>query len=66
VELTGSTALGRVLMPGPVLHLKDYDGPVYDGVPAIGQHTAEVLEQLLHLGTEELAVLVEAGTARLG
>jgi crotonobetainyl-CoA:carnitine CoA-transferase CaiB-like acyl-CoA transferase len=66
VELTGSTALGRVLMPGPVLHLKDYDGPVYDGVPAIGQHTAEVLEQLLHLGAEELAVLVEAGTARLG
>ena len=33
VELTGSEALGRVLTPGPVLHVKDYAGPTYDGVP---------------------------------
>jgi crotonobetainyl-CoA:carnitine CoA-transferase CaiB-like acyl-CoA transferase len=66
VELTGSAALGRVLMPGPVLHLKDYDGPGYDGVPAIGEHTAEVLAQLLHLEAEELTALAEAGTARMG
>jgi hypothetical protein len=25
--------------PGPVLHLGSYAGPVYDGVPAIGEHT---------------------------
>jgi hypothetical protein len=43
VELAG-TVFGQALMPGPILHVKDYDGPVYDGVPTIGQHTREVLE----------------------
>ena len=47
VELTGSEALGRVLTPGPVLHVKDYAGPTYDGVPTIGEHTDEVLRELL-------------------
>jgi crotonobetainyl-CoA:carnitine CoA-transferase CaiB-like acyl-CoA transferase len=47
VELTGSEALGRVLMPGPILHLDEYAGPVYDGVPLVGQHTDEVLAELL-------------------
>ena len=49
VELTGVEALGRVLMPGPVLHFDGYAGPVYDGVPAIGEHTDEVLTDLLSL-----------------
>ena len=47
VELTGSQALGRVLTPGPVLHLDGYAGPRYEGVPAVGQHTDEVLAELL-------------------
>jgi len=47
VELTGSEALGRVLTPGPVLHLEGYGGPGYHGVPAIGEHTDEVLAELL-------------------
>ncbi len=47
VEITGSQALGRVLTPGPVLHLASYAGPAYDGVPAIGEHTDEVLAELL-------------------
>lgn len=47
VEITGSEALGRVLTPGPVLHVKGYAGPGYDGVPAIGEHTDEVLAELL-------------------
>ena len=47
VEITGSEALGKVLTPGPVLHVAGYDGPTYDGVPAIGQHTVEVLRELL-------------------
>ncbi|WP_285314334.1 CoA transferase [Pseudarthrobacter sp. fls2-241-R2A-168] len=46
VEFTGS-ALGRVLMPGPVLHMNGYDGPGYHGVPAVGEHTDEVLAELL-------------------
>jgi crotonobetainyl-CoA:carnitine CoA-transferase CaiB-like acyl-CoA transferase len=47
VAITGSEVLGKVLTPGPVLHLSGYDGPTYDGVPAIGEHTEEVLGQLL-------------------
>lgn len=47
VEITGSEALGRVLTPGPVLHVKGYAGPGYHGVPAIGEHTDEVLADLL-------------------
>jgi crotonobetainyl-CoA:carnitine CoA-transferase CaiB-like acyl-CoA transferase len=64
VELKGSEALGRVLMPGPVLHVKGYDGPQYDGVPGIGEHTTEVLSALLSLSTDELAGLTAAGTIR--
>jgi len=47
VELTGSEALGRVLTPGPVLHIEGYAGPRYDGVPKVGEHTEEVLGELL-------------------
>lgn len=64
VELKGSEALGRVLMPGPVLHVKGYDGPAYDGVPTIGEHTTEVLSGLLSLSEDELATLTAHGTIR--
>ncbi|MEU8802960.1 CoA transferase [Spirillospora sp. NPDC048819] len=47
VELTGSDVLGRVLMPGPVLHLSRWDGPRYEGVPSVGEHTDQVLAELL-------------------
>ena len=60
VELAG-TVLGDVVMPGPVLHLKDYAGPVYDGVPAVGQHTEEVLAGELGLAADRLAELAAAG-----
>jgi crotonobetainyl-CoA:carnitine CoA-transferase CaiB-like acyl-CoA transferase len=61
VELTGSEVLGRVLMPGPVLHLRSYDGPVYDGVPAIGQHTRSVLTELAEVDAAEIDALAAAG-----
>lgn len=51
--------LGEVLMPGPVLHLGGYDGPTYDGVPTIGQHTHEVLGGLLGLSDERLLELAD-------
>jgi len=56
VELAG-TALGPVLVPGPVVHLDSYPGPLYEGVPAIGEHTAPALTELLGLTREELAEL---------
>ena len=57
VELTGSEALGRVLTPGPVLHVKDYAGPTYDGVPKVGEHTEPGLTGLLGLSADELHAL---------
>ncbi|RFU19145.1 CaiB/BaiF CoA transferase family protein [Geodermatophilus marinus] len=56
VELAG-TALGKVLVPGPVLHMGGYDGPVYDGVPAVGEHTGAVLSDLLQLSPDEFGAL---------
>ncbi len=56
VELAG-TALGKVLVPGPVLHMGSYAGPVYDGVPAIGEHTESALTGLLGLAPDEIARL---------
>ncbi|MFF5991720.1 CaiB/BaiF CoA transferase family protein [Prauserella flavalba] len=61
VGITGEHGLGSVLMPGPVLHLASYDGPGYDGVPTVGQHTREVLGGRLGLGEGELAVLGAEG-----
>ena len=66
VELSGSEALGRVLMPGPVVHLREYDGPGYDGVPNVGQHTDEVLTQLLGLDDSALEKLATAGVIGRG
>jgi crotonobetainyl-CoA:carnitine CoA-transferase CaiB-like acyl-CoA transferase len=66
VELTGVEALGRVLMPGPVLHLEGEAPPVYDGVPSIGEHTDEVLSDLLSLTGADISALAEAGTIRSG
>ena len=59
VELAG-TALGNVLMPGPVLHMGSYPGPVYDGIPEIGEHTVPALGDLLGLTPAEVGVLGRA------
>jgi crotonobetainyl-CoA:carnitine CoA-transferase CaiB-like acyl-CoA transferase len=50
-------AFGTVLMPGPVLHLRGYAGPRYDAVPAIGEHTHEVLAEMLDLTADQLDAL---------
>lgn len=56
-----NTMLGPAMMPGPVLHMKGYRGPTYDGVPAIGQHTREVLADEQGMPLVELAKLAAAG-----
>jgi len=66
VELTGSEALGRVLVPGPVLHVDGYRVEQYEGVPAIGEHTREVLTDRLSLSDDDLAGLAASGTVRVG
>src|ERR1700722_6611979 len=59
-ELTGNQILGGVLMPGPVLHLRGYDGPGYHGVPQIGEHTRSVLADWLGLADAEFDGLAAA------
>ncbi len=60
VDLAG-TVLGAALVPGPVLHMDSWGGPVYDGVPEVGEHTAAVLPELLGLTVQELAGRGAAG-----
>lgn len=45
LSLLKNSPLGEALVPGPILHLNDYDGPSYDGVPGVGEHTVEVLRE---------------------
>lgn len=60
VDLAG-TVLGPALVPGPILHLAGYAGPSYDGVPAIGEHTADVLTERLGLTVADVAELQGRG-----
>jgi crotonobetainyl-CoA:carnitine CoA-transferase CaiB-like acyl-CoA transferase len=59
VALSNST-LGPALVPGPVLHLSDYAGPTYDGVPTVGEHTAQVLREF-GLSADEIEALAADG-----
>jgi crotonobetainyl-CoA:carnitine CoA-transferase CaiB-like acyl-CoA transferase len=56
-----NTVLGDALVPGPILHVDGYAGPVYDGVPAVGEHTREVLAGEAGVSDAELAELAAAG-----
>lgn len=61
VGITGRGGIESVLMPGPVLHLSGYEGPSYRGVPAVGEHTRDVLTRELGLQAGEFAMLVSQG-----
>lgn len=58
--LTGSALGAQALVPGPILHVRDFDGPSYDGVPAVGEHTADVLGAA-GLSADEIARLAADG-----
>ena len=61
VDLTGSDLLGKVKMPGPILHVSSYSGPEYVGVPEIGQHTKEVLQDFLGFDDARIQSLAQSG-----
>lgn len=54
VELA-NTVLGPAMVPGPVLHMSGAARPAYDGVPAVGEHTREILVGELGMTEAELA-----------
>jgi crotonobetainyl-CoA:carnitine CoA-transferase CaiB-like acyl-CoA transferase len=55
------TLLGPALVPGPVLHVSRFAGPLYDGVPDVGEHTSEVLADELGLDPATLFRLADEG-----
>jgi crotonobetainyl-CoA:carnitine CoA-transferase CaiB-like acyl-CoA transferase len=60
VDLAGSL-LGPALVPGPVLHMDGYDGPGYDGVPTVAEHTRELLGGLIGMSDDEIAAMAAEG-----
>jgi crotonobetainyl-CoA:carnitine CoA-transferase CaiB-like acyl-CoA transferase len=64
VEITGNDVLGRVLMPGPILHLQGYAGPGYDGVPEIGQHSKAVLADWIGVSADDFDRLQNDGVVK--
>lgn len=60
VNLSG-TILGDALMPGAILHASDNARPVYDGVPAVGEHTRDVLGGELNMSEATLRKLATDG-----
>ncbi|CAM3276282.1 CoA transferase [Nocardioides dubius] len=60
LSMLKNSPLGDALVPGPILHVNGYDGPTYDGVPAVGEHTTEVLTAA-GIEEAELARLVSSG-----
>lgn len=61
VEVKGEELLKSVLMPGPILHMRESARPNYDGVPRIGQHTDALLGELIGESAESIAELRAAG-----
>jgi crotonobetainyl-CoA:carnitine CoA-transferase CaiB-like acyl-CoA transferase len=61
VRLAGTVLGDDVLVPGPVLHMGSYAGPEYEGVPAIGEHTASALRELLGTTAQDLDALGNSG-----
>jgi crotonobetainyl-CoA:carnitine CoA-transferase CaiB-like acyl-CoA transferase len=63
VKLSG-TPLGEALTPGAVLRLTGYVPPAYEGIPATGEHTWDVLAEDLGISREAFQSLVRAGVVR--
>ena len=55
------TVLGQALMPGPILHMKEYDGPSYEGVPSVGEHTRSILIDELSMDPARVEQLMTSG-----
>lgn len=56
-----NTRLGPAKVPGPVLHVDTGTRPMYDGVPEVGEHTAQILRDELSMPDETIDELVGAG-----
>jgi CoA:oxalate CoA-transferase len=46
--------IGKMKVVGSPLHLSETPGEVYAGAPLLGQHTRQVLADILKMGPEEI------------
>jgi len=59
-KLSG-TVLGDAMVPGPILHASNSARPLYDGVPSVGEHTAEILKERLGKTVDQVQQLATDG-----
>jgi len=53
--------MGRIKIAGSPLHLSETPGEVYAPAPLLGEHSADILINLLRYSAEEVTALAEAG-----
>jgi CoA:oxalate CoA-transferase len=53
--------VGRMKIAGSPFHLSETPGAVYQGAPALGEHTAEILSSLLEKTADEIVLLRKEG-----
>lgn len=61
LQRLSGTVLGNPLVPGPILHASDSARPVYDGVPSVGEHTADILTNHLGKSADDVKQLASSG-----
>jgi len=57
---------GKVRMVGPVPRLSATPPPKFVPAPTLGQHTAEVLRDVLGMSADEIAALAASGVVAAG
>lgn len=60
-KVTGVSYLADALVPGPVAHVASATAPEYHGVPEPGEHSEQVLGELLGLSAEDIESLLAGG-----
>ena len=56
--------IGKMKVVGSPIHLSENPGEVYAGAPLLGQHTEEVLKNLLNMTPEEIGILRKEGVVK--
>ncbi|NIO10207.1 MAG: CoA transferase, partial [Deltaproteobacteria bacterium] len=53
--------IGRIKVAGSPIHLSETPGEVYAPAPLLGEHTGEILKDLLDYSDEDIALMEDEG-----